>query len=278
MVKIRSSGLHPTNLAERIQVKMSRNRRNKRGIAAAFTPGLLKFNTSDESARKILFQHYHLVIHRCGFLKGRSTSRETPPVWRVSVNPSSSFEVQINFDCDMKVLKVCERPLNWVHGTILDGKKQHFNGSLRTNADVRILISTEEKVGSGTDLYRSVFPGDKPPLLIKNGKPVLPTFVDGSRAKKRNFVTMVRNIETTDIFTDGVCDACIVKGTVYFGKDLLITRSFCELSLYFDVEPLRESIRTNLNDELMETYSRTLFKTSNKIKEELDSILTEPTD
>ena len=266
-------GRRETTFAQTVGAKIQRNRKTKRGIAAAFTPGLLKNNTGDESARRILLQHYHKVVQQCGFRRGSCTSRKEPPYWRVSVNPSSSFEVQINFDREMNILKVCERPLNWVHGTILDGRSQQFNGSLRTNPDVRILMSTEEKVQQGKDLYRSVFPGGEVPILIKDGKPVLPTFVDGHRAKKKNFVSMVRNVENTELFTNGDCDACIVYGTLYFGKDLTMTRSFCELSLYFDAEPLRKSIRSDLNGEELEMYSQKLFTISNNIKEHLDATL-----
>lgn len=273
MVPLKKGGNQP-NFARQVRFKYQRNRKSKRGIAAAFTPGLLKNNTNDESARLSLLQHYYNVIARCGFRKGTCTNRTSPPYWRVSVNPSSSFEVQINFDRDMNILKVCERPLNWVHGTILDGGKQHFNGSLRSNPDVRILMSTEEKVQLGSDLYRSCFPGGNVPLLVKEDKPVLPTFLDGKQATtKKNFVSMVRNVKSTELFTNGDCDACIVNGVLYFGKDLTMTRSFCEMSLYFDTEPLRNAIRNDLNGEELEKYSRKLFNISNRIKEQLDAAL-----
>lgn len=259
--------------SQKIRANYQRNRKSKRGIAAAFTPGLLKNNTSDESARLTLLQHYHKIVKQCGFREGTCTNRTKPPYWRVSVNPSSSFEVQINFDRQMNILKVCERPLNWVHGTILDGGKQQFNGGLRTNPDVRILMSTEERVDQGSDLYRSCFPGNNIPLLIKDDKPVLPTFVDGKHATKKNFVSMVRNVKSTELFTNGDCDACIVNGVLYFGKDLTMTRSFCELSLYFDTEPLRNVIRNDLNGEELDQYSRKLFNISNRIKEQLDAAL-----
>ena len=272
MVPLKRGGSQ-SNFVQKVRFNYQRNRKSKRGIAAAFTPGLLKNNTNDESARSNLLKHYHDVVNQCGFREGTCTKRTAPPYWRVSLNPSSSFEVQINFDRDMNIIKVSERPLNWVHGTVLDGSKQQFNGSLRTKPDVRILMSTEEKVQLGSDLYRCCFPGGNVPILIKDDKPILPTFVDGKHATKKNFVSMVRNVKSTELFTNGDCDACIVNGVLYFGKDLTMTRSFCELSLYFDTEPLRNVIRNDLNGEELESFSRKLFNISNRIKEKLDDAL-----
>jgi hypothetical protein len=259
-----SSPALSTNVRQRAKI----NRKTKRGIAAAFTPGILKNNSRDESARKILLKHYHEVIQGCGFTEGRVVDRGLPPDWRLSVNPSSSFEVQMNLDKELNLTKVSERSLNWVHGTILDGGKQEFAGNLRLNPDIRLLISTEEKVKEGSDLYQSAFRNGIP-IRIDNGKPVLPE-VGNSIKRKRNFVSMARNVQKTEIFTNGISDACIVYGDIYFGDKLTITRPFCELSLYFDTKPLRDCINKGLNDDLLENYVKTVFNTAIDIKEKLD--------
>ena len=276
MVNIRPGGARDVERDSLAKIKrnMAKNKRTKRGIAAAFTPGLLKSNTTDESARKSALECYRQLVNQCGFRPGQCTRRSPPPFWRVSVNPSTSYEAQINYDRDFNVIKVTERPLNWVHGTILDGRKQEFTGSLRSNPDVRLLMSTEEKIKQGSDLYRSVFPGGENPVLIRNGKPSIPQFVlSGTQKMKKNFVSMVRNVQHTELYTNGTCDACIVYGTIYFGKELTITRPFCELSLYFDTQPLRDCIQGDLNSEVLENYVRSLFTTSNELKEKLDVLI-----
>ena len=50
-------------------------------------------------------------------------------------------------------MEINERSLNWIHDTLVFGKTQVFKDSVLTNAGMRILISFQETVKEGSDLY-----------------------------------------------------------------------------------------------------------------------------
>ena len=54
----------------------------KRGFPTAFTPGLLKSNSNNISARGIIYQIYLAALESCGFSKGRIGLRK-PLTWKV---------------------------------------------------------------------------------------------------------------------------------------------------------------------------------------------------
>lgn len=274
---------------DKVKKDLYKNKKKKRGIGAAFTPGLLKNNTRDVSARETLLSSYHIVLKRCGFYKGQSTNRELSPAWKVSLNPSASYEVQLNLDSDLNVVKVAERPLNWVHGTILDGRKQHFQRNLRTNPDIRLLFATQDLVKEGSDLYRRVLPGGALPFQVIDGKPVVNSNDNNaaaSSAKKRrgrnkNFISMIRHVQAMEMFTNGREDACIICGEIYFGDQMTLSRPFYEISLYFDTTPIKDAIAGNFavvgavgdtDEDCLGAYTRNIYDTSLLIKGQLDEV------
>lgn len=255
-------------------------RRTRSGIAAAFSPGLLKDNTKDLTPRTLLLESYRKVLKNFHFKLGRSTKRETSPTWKASVNPSASYEVQVHLDEDLKVLKVSERPLNWVHGTLLDGSQQQFNGNVRTNADIRMVVSTQDVVKEGDDLYQSVAPGGQSLFQLKDGKPVVDENKNNTSTQNgtKNFVSLIRNVKETEVYTDGNVDACIAIGDVYSGDKMTITKPFCELSLLFDPKTLQQAIYGSFKDDSLKEFVKNLFELSLNIQEELRRTLKAPSE
>lgn len=258
---------------EKLENDLYKVKKTRAGIAAAFSPGLLKNNTGDLSAKNLLRQTYREVLMKLNFKEGQCTKRQISPTWKVSVNPSASYETQVNLDENLNVLKVAERPLNWLHGTIIDGGCQKFNGQVRTNADIRLLVSTHDVVKEGTDLYQSVIPGGVSPFKLKDGKPVIDSAENTRKNGGRNFVSLIRNIQEAEVYTNGIVDACVVTGNVYFGDEMNITKSFCELSLLYNSKMVTEAIRDNFSDGSLRDFVNYLFDTSLKIKEDLDEAL-----
>ena len=43
--------------------------------------------------------------------------------WKVTVNPSSGYEITLNFDANLNFLSMSERNFSWVHATVFHGKE-----------------------------------------------------------------------------------------------------------------------------------------------------------
>ena len=73
---------------------------------------------------------YLEALSQCGFKPGLTYTRK-PYAWKVSCNPSSCFQVSLCLSEDLEVLKVEERPLSWVHGSLLSGGEVVFKDEVR---------------------------------------------------------------------------------------------------------------------------------------------------
>lgn len=272
LVPLPSSKGNRERFREQLEKDLYKVKKIRSGVAAAFSPGLLKDNTKDQTAKTMLLSSYREVLKKLKFEEGQTTKREISPTWKVSVNPSASYEVQVNLDENLKVLKVSERPLNWIHGTILDGGKQDFNKNVLTNADIRILLSTQDVVKEESDLYQSVVPNGIAPFRLHNGKPVID---DNNTSKNgaKNFVSLIRHVKTKEIYTNGEVDACILTGEVYFGDEMSITKPFCELSLLFDSTAVTQAISNNFNDDSLKRFVKNMFDLNLSIKDQLEDVL-----
>ncbi|XP_057311884.1 uncharacterized protein LOC130649592 [Hydractinia symbiolongicarpus] len=260
--------------SEKVGRKFAKQKNVRRGIAGVFTPGLLKENSRDDSARQQLLVVYGSVLQECGFVEGSSRTRQ-PAQWKVTLSPSSSYEVQISCDEELKIVKVAERSLHWVHGTIITGDKQNFVGNVHTNPDIRMLVSSTDDVKEGSDLYRAVLSesrGDEVlPIQLKDGKPILSS---KANEKTKKAVSVVRHVEIRKMFTCDSLDASIVYGKSYFGNKLELDRPFCELTLYFNPEKLQKSLSNHLDHDLLESITREVFETSVKVQKSIERFAT----
>ena len=260
-----------SRFSEEVKMKRKKQKSSKRGIATAFTPGLLKLNSRNDSSREDLLNIYHQVLTVCGFNIGATRSRR-PVTWKVTCTPSNAFEVQLTLDSDMSLVKMEERSLNWVHGTILAGVNQCFNSKdLQCSSDVRMHICTADTVKEDSPLYKDVLPEIKGrrifPIDVKDGKPIISPLL---AKKSKQLVNAVRHVQTLQMYTNGSIDASIVYGESYFGEKLVLNRPFCELSLYFDSEKLIKCINEYLDEELLKELVVEYFQTSLLIQKTLE--------
>ena len=101
-----------------------------------------------------LFNMYEKALLDCGFKRGISSFYRLPARWKISMSVSTSFEIEIILDGNKELVKVNERSLNWIYDTLVSGKKQLFINSIQSNSDMRVLVSSTERVNEGTDLYK----------------------------------------------------------------------------------------------------------------------------
>ena len=255
----------------KVKKAVQKKKQCKRGLACAFTPGLLKSNNGDDSTREVVLNIYRETLKKCGFITGSNRNRD-PSTWKVTLSPTASYEVQLFLDEDMNVKNIHERNLNWLHCTILS-KQQEFFGNICHNADIRFEISSTDPVKEGSNLFRTVLPdinGKRilPIKLSHDGRPVLST-VGSKRAK--DIVNVVRHIQRLEMFTTGSMDASITYGNFYSGENLVLNRPFCDLSLYFNPEKLQGAISTFVDKEKLEIYVRECFDTALLVGETLES-------
>ncbi|XP_065649354.1 uncharacterized protein LOC100214913 isoform X3 [Hydra vulgaris] len=243
------------------------------GISTAFTPGLLQSNTSDESARQKLLRVYEKVLSECGFHNQSTLQSRLLTPWKVTLSPSLSFEVDMRLSDSLEVLQIAERPLNWIHATLISCKKQTFIDQIQTNPDIRLTISSQDPIETDSELYNAVYPLIKGvrtlPISLKDGKPKLNLFGG------RSFVNSVRHVELRKEMSNGSVDANISYGQLFFGYELQLTRPFCELSLQFNTEKLKNSLGEFINIDLLNEFAKEFYYKSIEIRNFLENILSQ---
>ena len=215
---------------------------------------------------------YKKVLIECGFKNG-SYQNSYPQVhgtWRIWTPVSFEFEIEITLNQKQELIKVTEKPLNWMHHTFVSGKKQVFKKFFHTNPDMKISITSREKVKKETDLYRQLLKVSGKemsilPITIENDKPRLTS--ENSR------VSHVRHVEFHETYFNGKhIDASIAYGTKW-SMGLEVQRPFCELSLYADPSHLHDLIKHSLQEDYVDKFTRNVFYTSLRIKRKLEEVL-----
>ena len=249
-------------------------KKNKRGVGlpSSFTPGLLKNDAKlDKQTTEKLVKLYEKTLLECGFKLGSSCLKTTPSTWKISFGISFNFQTIAYMDDKQQLSHVTERTLNWIHDTVISGKKQIFKESILTNPDMRISISSTEKVKPDTDLYNKSLPpnaggvNDVPIEINEKGIPML--------RNKNSQVRNARHVKSYKRYTNyNKMDAFITCGS-NFSLGLDIERPFCELWLYTDPADLQEAISQSLDEYYLDKFARNVFYTSLKVKNKLDEIL-----
>ena len=265
------------SLSSYLYQEQLKKKKRRAGLASAFSPGLMENNAiADEETRKKLFNLYEKVLLQCGFESDLSHAYlRIPATWKISLSVSTSYEVELILNDQKELVEVKERSLNWIHDTLVSGKKQVFKDSLLTNPDMRILISSQEIVREGSDLYEESLKSDA------KGKQDLPITIDENNipelSKFRNCESVpvgnVRHVESYKKFYNGRK----IYGVIAIGKSysfgLKIVKPFCDLSLYVDPIDLRNAISNSLDDNCVDEFTKTVFYTSLKVKQKLEEIL-----
>ena len=211
------------------------SKRKRKGLLAGFLPHL---DTSVNEMKE--------MMRDCGFRDVEEgivyKNEDRHPNWKISLLVSRSFEIHIFMNERGQLVKVVERPVNWMHSTIADVQDFSTAGSSDShglNFDLRILLQTQDVVQENSDLFRFAFPnghpGEQPILYLDQGKPKL-TRVLCERAKA--VMGHVRRVDKTDVLTNGTVDAIVFRSRQYnFEKhEITYFGEFNELNLRFNVD------------------------------------------
>ena len=253
-----------------------KKKKRRAGIKSAFTPGLLKNDAKgDQSTMEKLFKVYEKALHDCGFecfsINNLTGTPRGPAPWKISIPVSANFEVQMVLNDQKDLVLLTERSINWVHDTIVSGKKQVFKDSIQTNPDVRIVITSTKKIEKETELYNTVLQAEK---KENYNLPVKWDEKDNLKLVNENsHVANVRHIKSYTQYTNGNK----VNATIAFGENFSlgseIPKPFCELTLVIDPVDLKKAITYCLNENYIDRFARNVFYTSLKIKQKLEEVL-----
>ena len=233
-----------------------KNKLKRSGISAGFLPHL-NMNVADMEE----------VVKKCGF---RSINegvfyKNSHPYWKLSVVPSCSFEISLSLDRFGRLIKIEERPVTWLHGTILNIGKSNDSGAVLKSIDARIQLQTQEQVKEKSDLFKFVFPNGHP------GDDVIITNLDGQDQPKltevmsvraREKVFHLRRIEDVKLYTNDIAEVVIYNSARYVCGDrgIIPDGLFNEVSLRFGVSS---------DHTKSEEVARTLVDTIKKASEGL---------
>jgi hypothetical protein len=191
----------------------------------------------------------------CRLENTSSPSKEETIVWHVTIVASASYQVDVALSASLKVLKVSERPLSWVSGTLLAGvdreigrQAEEEEGPLPSSPspsssactpaspteqeltppmailkahDVRAKLTSSRDISPEDDLYHVACPGGMSPIDI-DPSTLLP--VPSHRLCEGHRVTFVKKLidRTKYVFsdTDIVCGEHPIETTVNISRCL----------------------------------------------------------
>ena len=261
------------SLAAYIRQENLKKMKRRAGLSSSFAPGLLKNNAkcNTHTIKKIV-KIYEKVLYECGFEDSISWPNTAAPVtWKISIPVSASFQTAAYLNDKKEIVLLTERPLHWIHDTLISGKKQIFKYSILTNPDMRISISSTEKVEKDTDLY------NKSLIKISKGLYDLPITIDEKNVPKlkneKSEISNVRHMEYSRTYISGNKMHASINCGKNFSMGLDTGKPFCELWLYAEAVDLQEAITKSLGEISVDKFAKNVFYTSLKIKKKLEEVL-----
>ena len=151
-----------------------KEKKKKSSIASSFCAGILSKNSRDAFTIKSCVEFYKSALEKCGFHLGSNGYIRDKQGWKVHCWPSTSYEVCLRLDEQMRIDFVEEHALKWLCVNFLNGDKQEIRKDLLVNNDIRINIVTKDPVRKSSDLYKKLVPSTNQPILeIKHGMGIL---------------------------------------------------------------------------------------------------------
>ena len=166
MTTLRKGKNRTPDIADNKKAKLSK-KKQKKGISMSYSTGILnpevtrgQGQSQIEAAEKV----YRQALKNLGF---KLTEDESPSRrfiymehWKVVVNASTGYEIQLNLDKDLNFISMKERNLSWVHGTIFHGNKVvdlllfPFSSNFADGADDQFSHSRARHSVDGADCRR----------------------------------------------------------------------------------------------------------------------------
>ncbi|XP_065062019.1 uncharacterized protein LOC135688892 isoform X1 [Rhopilema esculentum] len=252
-----------------VEKKKPKHRDTKKSsITSSFCSGILAQNNHDKAVLQLCEEAFISSLAECGFALGTNGFDRSEVGWKVHSLPSSSYEVVISLDQEMKNKAVEERALKWISANVVDGDGSEAVKGLLANHDIRINIISRDSVPENSDLWKKVVPEPDIPILeLKEGEPVVHSAYP---QKSKSFFTLIRHVSSCRTYFKENFDSYIVRGTDYSGKDFKIRRTFCDIGLKYNPERLRSVIRNGIEAEDCRAFAEELFTAALQISDALN--------
>jgi hypothetical protein len=182
----------------------------------------------DEASVKRLAE----VLVECGFEHTQSISE---PRYKVTFSVSTSYSVDVRLNSDLSLKSIYQKPLTWVHATVLDGLVDPA-APPKSSHHIRITMQTSESIESESDLFLVVYPdkvlGTKQsPIELGEDGIAEPSKLLKQESRYR--ITHIRQVTYSEEFRNEQLRGFISRGyNISYSRDKLLTKApFCELSL-----------------------------------------------
>lgn len=215
--------------------KKQMRKRKQCGLGNTFCPGLFKDNQPSDPIRVECWNRYHEALVAAGFEKVDDPDKQRH--WTLSISASSTFEIDWGLDESLQTIFINERPLCWVHATLVANRSgcKYQQSTLLDTHDLRIKVETAEAIKTGSKLYDAVVANTRP-IRINGGIPAVDSTASTWLRERLSFARRVdsrqryRKRQTVNAGWLHI-DAVVCSGEEFMGRDLGLSRKFCELSL-----------------------------------------------
>mmetsp|Transcript_34966 Transcript_34966/g.46202 ORF Transcript_34966/g.46202 Transcript_34966/m.46202 type:complete len:461 (-) Transcript_34966:218-1600(-) len=256
-------------------------RRTPKSLCCAFIPTVVSLHPLPPSATKNVEQSITHILNSSGFIEiDASSLNDKLGMFLISVHASKSFTLQVRLDVNFKLISISEKPLNWVHATILSGVEKDSasdSSGILHQHDIRVKVETLEEVPQNNELYAIVFPegSQYPPIqYAQQSQRIIPAEKLSSAVQQQiayvRKTTMRRSFKFQDACFGMTIHANLHSGTEYSGKDLIDARHFFNLSLDLDTEILKRWLMTRSGiadfQKMVDISLRKILEISNKLK------------
>jgi len=181
--------------------------------------------------------------------------------WHVSVVGSHSYHVDVKLDERLQLLQVTERPVRWIHGTLIASTPDHFDGAAPSKwkpPDLRVKLTTQTTLEPDSKLYQKSCPEGKSPILVdpetRQPTPALPKEdehrVHFASHTLRRKAFKLRLPAVQGMRRRAVCPSLDVNlraeltlAMHYNGEKLSLPTPMASLSFEVDIAPLKQYLR-----------------------------------
>jgi hypothetical protein len=248
-----------------VNTVMNRNSKNdrKKNIVSSFYPGVFDIKKTTQVTTEASQSHQwkagdskiidslSKALNDCEFIH---TSTITSPIFKVTFTASTSYSIEVRLDSALNLLYISQKPLAWVHGTLLDNVANN-DPTIKSSHHIRIKVQTNEDIAIHSDLYLLVYPQNG----ISSASPIPPIefgaddiAVPSQKLPEdsRNKITHIRQTTYRKVFSKENMEAQVSRGyNLTYSKSTLIERiPFCDLKLYPNrnaANPLRSWLKSD---------------------------------
>ena len=235
MIKLSSGNQPLTTKISSNSVPNSKVKKNQ-SISSGFYPSCINSYAFNEVDSKRIDD----ILTKCNF---KYITTDNNHKFKVTFSVSATFSMEVLLNANLQLDKICQKPLSWIHGTVLNNNIYDNNiqsiavsdsdNIFTSSHHVRFKLQTHEPVKSDSDMFKIAYPINetKPPIYVDEKNDVIPSKDLIEQSLKR--LVHIRHTECRIVYQNEFVVVNINNSFNYSysnGK-LLEKKHFSELSL-----------------------------------------------